>query len=264
MAMQFPKNPTVGQTYMLGANGYVWSGDSWDGTADVVTQAALTAASKKLDNANPSLSGSININQTTVTDGIKVNNKYPWMDVVGTLAPRSSSTGAAIQTSLFNALVAGYPLTATSVVDVIFHVPHDYMPGTDVFLHHHWGHQGTAISGSLVITANISMVTRTAGISVMTTPVVSTTTISGLTITNMPKWSVRIDETQISTPGGSSTMLDTNAITPDSLIIIRYSTPTIPSLSGSAVKNNPYFFASDIHMQSNMIGTPNKDPNFYA
>ncbi len=268
MGLNFPKNPTVGQTYTFGSNIYKWDGDSWESAAAISSQAALDAVNSslagKLAAANPSVNGSINIVPGAAGDGIKIDSQYSWVDLIGDLTPKTNGNSIATwDTFRSNFKSWAHPLNTTG--DLQYHVPHEYATGTDVFLHLHWGHQGTNIAGTLTVELEISVVPRTLNnpAAAMPAPVTITITVPDLTITNSPQYCMRVDEIQISSAGGVNGLLNTADISVDSLVFVRYLIKTIPSISGG-IKNVPFIFNADLHIQSNIIGTKNKDPNFYA
>jgi hypothetical protein len=86
-------------------------------------------------------------------------------------------------------------------------------------------------------------------------------TVGSLSITNTPTMSHRLDEIQFSTPGGSSSQIDTTLLEPDGLILLHFNVPTIPTITGGAAK--PFIHYVDCHYMSSNIGTKGKAPNFY-
>ena len=84
--------------------------------------------------------------------GIKVDENSPtfgWRDIVGQIVPRGTGTPAPAFTAFRGGRVMAYAFQANDIIDnITFHIPHDYVPGTDMYIHAHWGHNGTAISGN--------------------------------------------------------------------------------------------------------------------
>ena len=87
--------------------------------------------------------------------GIKVDSvgtpTFPWRDLIGDITPKASGAGAPTLAAFRGGNVRSFFYSAGDDGDCVFHIPHDYVPGTDLFLHLHWAHNGTAISGSLVV-----------------------------------------------------------------------------------------------------------------
>jgi hypothetical protein len=150
--------------------------------------------------------------------------------------------------------------TAGDDYDLKFHIEHDWA-GKDCFIHVHWSHNGTDISGGLVITHH-----ATYGKGHNQAPFHAekniTQTISGLSIANTPQYQTRIDEIQLSVAGGSASLLDTAILEPDGLIQIHFDVTSIPTITGGSGK--PFIHFVDVHYQSTNIGTKQKTPDFYT
>jgi hypothetical protein len=191
-----------------------------------------------------------------------------WKDLVGIYSPDS---GGALPT---NALFIGSDIDERSygagdASDWVFHMPHDYAIGTDIYIHVHWGHNGTAISGTMVWTLEVTHASRLAAVpfGVFSTPISTTINNSGtVNFTNYPRYCHAVEETQLSAGTPSGSQLDTDDLAPDDIIKVHLEATTIPSITGSPSGgvDKPYLFQVDIHYQANMVGTKNKDPDFYT
>jgi len=194
---------------------------------------------------------------------IKIGTTYGWKDLIGDVAGKSSGTAAPQQKTLFST-VRAWAYSAGDQGDLLFHIPHDYAPGTDMFLHFHWTHNGTNISGNLVLNCNITYAKGHQQMSFVT-PVVSTITTAALSIANSPQYQHRIEEVQITSVGGSASMLKTEDIEVDGLLMVSFTASTIPAITGSTTGNNvPFLLSADLHYQTTSLPTKNKSPNFYA
>lgn len=199
----------------------------------------------------------------TAGKGLLVDNTYSYIDIIGDIAPKTQGTGAAVFDN-FIGNVGGWTHTAVSYGHLLYHIPHDYAPNTDLHIHIHWGHNGTNISGNFIVNFYASYAKRTYPASAFVTPVPLTLTSESLNMTNSVRYCHRVDEILLSTSGGGLNLLNTDNIEVDGLVALRYSIDTIPSITGSDVSNLPYIFEIDLHMQSTGVGTKNKDPNYYA
>lgn len=141
-----------------------------------------------------------------------------------------------------------------------FHIPHDWVVGTDFYIHAHWSHNGTNISGGIQLNYNYTYAKghNQANFHAMKT---LSHAVAGLSIANTPSLRHRIDEMQLSQAGGSATLLDTALLEPDGLILVHFDVPVIPTITGGALK--PFIHYIDIHYQSTNVGTKNKAPSFY-
>jgi len=129
-----------------------------------------------------------------------------------------------------------------------------------LYIHPHWTHNGTNISGSLVINLYLTYAKGHQQAS-FSAQVTATLTDGSLTIANTPALWHRIPEIQISSVGGSASTLNTTNIEVDGLILIHYDVVTIPTITGGSGK--PYLLTFDLHYQSTNMATKQKAPNFY-
>lgn len=199
--------------------------------------------------------------------GIKVDTATPtfgWRDLLGPIIPKIKGGTAPAFTAFRGANVKEYAFQASDIIeDITFHIPHDYVEGTDLHLHLHWGHNGTAISGSLVVDYYLTYA-KGHGQAIFNSEMNITQTISTPNVATQPQWSHEIDEIQITNDGGDATHFDRALIEPDGVIKMALITTTIPTITGSATSDLPYLFTVDVHYQSTNIATKNKVADFYA
>lgn len=187
---------------------------------------------------------------------------YGWKDIIGIVTPRVAPPNAATLNTYRAGQVREWAFAAADRSDNRFHIPHDYAPGTDIFIHVHWSHNGTSISGNAVCDFYHTYAKGHNQEAFQEEKVV-TTTYNTVNIATTPRYQHRIDEVQLSTPGGSATMMDTALIEPDGLILVNFSFTTIPTISGGN-PNQPFVHFIDIHYQSTQMSTKQKAPNFYV
>lgn len=221
-----------------------------------------TILDTKVDIAGDVMTGSLGL-PGTKGKGLLIGQEYSWVDLIGPIVPKTLGTSAAVLQPFYG-VTTSWAHNAGAKGELTYHLPHDYAPGTDTFIHVHWGHNGTNITGSFVVKFWISISQRTYPATTFTAPVQTTLTVTGVNMTNTPRWGHRVDEIPLSTPGGSLVTIPTEFIETDGIINIHYEIDTIPSITGSDVVNVPYIQTIDIHMQSTTIGTKNKDPNFWS
>ena len=192
-----------------------------------------------------------------------------WKDLTGNVVARGSGAGWPTFSTFLGVSLDAFAFAAGESVNFYFHIPHDYAVGTDIYLHTHWGHNGTAISGNMVWDAEVSIANRTATVpfSPFITPItasLNSNTISGtMNTTNYPRYCHVVEEIQLSAASPTASQLNTSAIQVDSLIQMHINATTIPTITGGA-PNEPFLFFVDIHYQADMEGTLNKDPDYYA
>jgi hypothetical protein len=198
--------------------------------------------------------------------GIKVDSTgtptFPWRDLIGDITPKTSGAGAPTLAAFRGGNVRAFFYSAGDDGDCVFHIPHDYVPGTDLFLHLHWAHNGTAISGSLVVDYYITYA-KGHNQANFSAEVNRTLTVSTPDIATVPQYRHRVDETQISAASPAASQIDSDNIEIDGLILVRFETTTIPTITGGTT-NEPAYFTIDIHYQSTNMGTKAKAPDFYT
>lgn len=256
-----------------------WIGSSWVNIPDAISELKDVTLTSPTTNQVLSYNGTRWANQTlnfvskdgdamtgslslpgTIGKGLLIDNQYAWVDVLGDITP----TGVGTETSVLMPYIGNTRSWAHEVGssgDVRFHIPHEYAPGTDMHIHVHWGHNGTNISGTFKVNMWVTYANR---LGTNITPIATSVIHSSLNITNTPRYFHHVDEILLSTPGGTSSLLDTSALAVDGLITIYYEIDTIPSIAGSTNVNLPYIHTMDLHIQSTGVGTYRKDPNYYS
>lgn len=205
--------------------------------------------------------------------GIKVDTTTPtfgWKDLQGPLVPHVSG-GISPTSTLVKGTgthMRAYAFTAGDVVDsIIFHIPHDYVPGTDVYLHTHWQHAGTAISGNFVMTwyTNYAKGYNQAG-QIFPSEITIVQTVPTPNIATIPQYAHNINEFQLSNSGGDATHLNSLLLEPDGIINVSLTTTTIPTITGvpGGSLNEPFIMMIDLHYQSTQLTTKNRIYPFYT
>lgn len=224
------------------------------------------------DNAAPEQSVVVNASGQTLVGsdliipktsgvGIKVDTTsptYPWHDIIGAVLPDPGG-GTAPARAVYRSGVYGYRFINNDECDFIFHIPHDYAVGTDLFWHLHWSHNGTNISGTFTASCSVTY-SKGHNQDLFAAPVTSTITYNTVDITTTPQYRHRIDEVQLSAASPSASQIDTDNIEIDGLVLISLQITSIPSVTGG----NVFIHTGDLHYQSTNIGTKGKAPNFYT
>jgi hypothetical protein len=193
--------------------------------------------------------------------GIMVDVASPsfgWRDIIGTTTAKETGAGNPSWQVYRGGEQKELAFVAGDKIYLDFHIPHDHVKGTDLFIHAHWSHNGTAISGPAIMDF-YSTYARGHNQDVFGAEknqhLVYVTESLALT----PKYRHRIDEVPLSKPGGSESLLDTDAIEPDGLILMAFKVTTLPTITGGDL----FVHFVDIHYQTNNLGTKQKAPNFY-
>lgn len=198
--------------------------------------------------------------------GIKVDSTgtptFPWRDIIGDIVPKTSGPGAPSLAAFRGGSVRSFFYSAGDDGDCVFHIPHDYVPGSDLFIHAHWAHNGTAISGNFVLDLYVTYAKghNQANFSAEVNPQISVSTPD---IATIPQYRHRVDEVQLSAASPSGTQLDSDDIEADGIIVVHFNATTIPTITGGTT-NEPAIFTIDLHYQSTNMGTKQKTPDFWT
>jgi hypothetical protein len=201
--------------------------------------------------------------------GIKVDTASPvygWKDLVGQIVPRTGGAPAPAFTAFRGTNLLSYAFGAGDKIDnMTFHWPHDWVFGTDVYFHVHWGHNGTAISGNLVLNWYFAWSKGyTQSGQVFNSETNINQSISTPDVATYPRWAHNISEFILTSDGGSATTLDRNLLEVDGLLCVALNVQTIPTITGSATSNLPYIFMVDVHYQSTQMATKGRNIPFYT
>jgi hypothetical protein len=199
---------------------------------------------------------------TAQGDGTSSFGVVVWKDLLGDITPKTSGVGAPTLSTFRGGNVRAFAYSAGDDGDVIFHIPHDYKLGSDLILHLHWAHNGTAISGSLAVNCYVTYA-RGHNQEAFSTEITAPISVATPDIATVPQYRHRVDEIQLSAASPSGSQINSSLIEPDGIIIVHFDVATIPTITGGS-PNEPFLITLDIHYQADMIGTKNKSPNFYS
>lgn len=195
--------------------------------------------------------------------GVKVDPNEPsftWRDLEGIINERPVGAGAPTLTT-FKGNVRGMAFAANDDYDLVFHMPHDWVPGSDLFIHAHWSHNDTAISDELGFTYH-AIYCKGHNQAAYGAEITLTQTISTPDVATIPQYGHMLHEIQLSARTPTANQLDTDGLEPDGLIKIHFSPTTLPTLSGGSGKI--FVDHVDIHYQSTSVGTKSNSPGFWV
>ena len=192
--------------------------------------------------------------------GIMVDSAAPtfgWRDIIGQVVVRGvGAADPSWNTYLTN--IRQYQFTVNDEIWFIHHIPHDYVPGTDLYFHVHWSHASAAVtSGSVTWTINT---TYAKGHNQAAFPATKTVTITQSASTTQFQHMIAEAVITTSTPGGTATLIDRALIEPDGMLMTRVFL-SANSMNGTP---EPFLHFSDIHYQSTNLATKQKAPAFYT
>jgi len=196
-------------------------------------------------------------------NGIKVDTTAPtfgWRDLLGKIRTRGVGATDPNDAVYDGANIRAYQFAVNDECWVDFHIPHDYEAGTDVYLHFHWSHIGTLVTGGNVTWG--ADITYAKGHDQAAFPASVNTTVVGNASTT--QYQHMITEVKISDSAPGASEIDTDNLEPDGVLMVRgYLSANNITVSGGAVPD-PFLHYMDIHYQSTNIATKAKVPDFYT
>lgn len=215
------------------------------------------------ENQNTILNGILTVPKTS-TNGIKVDRTTPTFGFADILGDQFSKNTGATQPTLtaYNGAVFGWQFAASDEAFMSFHIPHDYVKGTDIFLHIHWSHIGTLVTGG-TITFKITSIYAKGHNQEAFTSTPASGTFTGTASTT--QYQHIISEAQYSDSTPTGIQVDTDLLEPDGVIEMTFEVDANDiTVSGGGVPD-PFIHFVDIHYQTTgLIGTKDKVPDFYA
>jgi|SaaInl4_150m_RNA_FD_contig_123_16895_length_7918_multi_5_in_2_out_2_9 hypothetical protein len=194
--------------------------------------------------------------------GIKIDTTTPtfgWRDITGQI--RTRGVGSTDPTdAVYRNGIKGFQFAVNDESWMEFHIPHDYVPGTDIHIHCHWSHNVTTVTGGttdwsfeIIYAKGHTQSAFPASVTVVAQQTASTTQYMHL-----------INEVQASVSGGSGTQIDTDLIEPDGILLVRSFLSANAMTVSSGPVPDPFCHFADLHYQSTNIATKDKAPNFYT
>lgn len=242
----------------------------WNATP-IVQPANTVAINDVLVNAGMQASGGTATLSTTLIlpktsgVGIKVDTTtptYPWQDIVSQFHTRTSG-GATPTFGVYNGTsIYAYSLSnaATQELFVEFHIPHDYVPGSELYIHVHWSQTTVDTGGAASAPGDAKFsfdCLYAKGHAQQAFPAAVTT----VSVTQTASATVRmhqIAEVQLTTTGA----IGGNAVEPDGILLCRLWRN--PADAADTLNVVPYAHFCDLHYQSTGIGTKQKAPPFWT
>lgn len=141
-----------------------------------------------------------------------------------------------------------------------FHLPHDYVMGSDIFIHAHWSHNGALVTGGSVTWGFEVSYAKGHQQAAFSAPILVSVSQNASTT----QYLHMVAETAMTSSTGSGTTLDRDDMEPDAVLMCRvYLDSNDITVSGGGVPD-PFLHFVDLHYQSTNVGTLNKSPNFFG
>lgn len=204
--------------------------------------------------------------------GIKIDvdtPTYPWHDLIGLIIPNTD--GAASNRPKRNDFkdgVGGYSYNDNDIMDMVYHIPHDWLPNSDSFQHVHLAHNGTAISGTIKIRIKTMYSSRDGSTVFPVSTILKDIELDTVDVATTPQYKHIVLEVPLTTDGGSDDggvpgaggTIDSNLIEVDGLFVTTMQVLNDANITGG----NLFIFTADVHYQSTGVGTKNSAFPFYG
>ena len=231
-------NTTLHYTRMLQQINEVFDELGWNGDDLTVSANSLVLSS------NTGKGIKVDVNEPT----------YPFFDLLGEIHVDEGGGATKPDFNIYKGNIKQYQFAVDDHVFGTYHLPHDYVPNTNIFIHVHWSTNAVSSNTIGIPTFQIEA-TYSKGFGQMQFSDNVTVTCSN---TYINSYTHMVSETQLSAPSGTGGLLVTEDLETDGLIIIR------SRLLTNTMSVQPFLHHIDIHYQSTNIGTKNKSPAFYT
>jgi hypothetical protein len=132
--------------------------------------------------------------------------------------------------------------------------------GTEIFIHGHWSHNGTAVTGGTVSWTFELSYAKGHGQAPFSAPKLITATQAA----SATQYMHMVAETSMTAATESATAFNVALMEPDAVLMCRvYLSANNMTVSGGGVPS-PFLHFVDLHYQSTNIGTKNRAPNFWG
>ena len=213
-------------------------------------------------------------------EGVKVDPAAPtfgWRDLLGAIIVKGSGGGGAEANPDYVVYRGGlyayrFGTNAPNKHDheafIEYHIPHDYVPGTDLFLHVHWSQTTVDTGGAAGVPGvakwyfEVSYATGHGTPGGAADPFVAPITVSVTQQASTTQYGHMIAEVQFTNSGGTGGLLDSANIEVDGLVLVRVSRDPVDA--ADTLNQDTFVHFVDIHYQSTNMATKQKSPDFYT
>lgn len=220
------------------------------------------------DNAAPVKSIIVDSDGNVVLDkssgrGIKVDSDSPtfgFADIIGDQFSKNTGATKPILATC-NGDINAWQFEVGDEAYMSFHIPHDYVAGTDIFLHIHWSHTGAFVNGGTITFKATSIYSKSHNQAPFSVPVAGTFTGNASAV----QYQQILSEVQYSASSPSGLQVDTDDLEPDGVIEMTFEVDANNITVSEGGIPDPFVHFVDIHYQTTgVIGTKDKAPPFYG
>lgn len=202
--------------------------------------------------------------------GIKIdllNPTYGFADLLGDQFSKNTGATKPILAT-YNAPIEAWQFSDGDEAFMTFHIPHDYVIGTDIFLHIHWDQNNVGATGGTIDFKYSAVYAKghnqVSGSTFTATPI--TDTFSSIDIddggSGLLQYQQHLTEVIISGESATLALFDRDDFEPDGVIEL---TLEMDANNLTGTPSDPFIHYVDIHYQTTgLIGTKDKAPDFYT
>lgn len=184
---------------------------------------------------------------------------FGWHDIVGNLFTDPNDVGDAAR-AIYRGGIKALQFTVGDDAYVDFHIPHDYAIGTDIFIHVHWSHASTLVTGGSCTWGFEMLYSKGHNQGAFDAPVL----VSVVQLASLVQYQHMIAETTASVAGSSPVLLNKDLLDVDGVIQCRLWLDSNDMTVSSGPVPEPFAHFVDIHYQSTSVPTKNRSPNFWG
>ena len=230
-----------------------------------------------IDADNTNLSGTLNIDSAEKTAGRLVSSNvvlsnvkgkgmqlvpdspvFGWRDILGEIKLHGVGANEPAY-NIYRDGIRSYEFnTDGDEVFIEFHIPHDYLPGSDIFIHCHWSHHNASTITTGILTWTFETTYAKGHNQEAFGSTVSPTVAHNAASTSVIQYQHMITEVQLSAGSPSGTQIDSDDIEVDGLILMRV------EKTSNTMADDPFLHFCDVHYQSTNVGTKEKAPDFWT
>lgn len=196
--------------------------------------------------------------------GIKVDSlgtpTFPWHDLHSTLHTDASTPATLPAFVTYRNGIKGRQFDVNDEAFIEFHLPHDYVMGSEIFIHAHWSQAATTVTGgSTSWTFELSYAKGHDQAAFSATKLITATQNA-----NTTQYQHMVAETSMTAVTESATAFAVGIMEPDAVLMCRvYLSANNMTVSGGGVPA-PFLHFVDLHYQSTNVGTKNRSPSFWG
>jgi len=198
------------------------------------------------------------------TYGIKLDSQgtpgFGWHDLqCGIHVPDYTAPNAPTLTTFVGGIIQP-EYEVNDECQIFAHMPHDYLMGSDVFIHVHWSHNSALVTGGSVTFGWELTYAKGHGQGAFGTPI----TVVEFQNANTTQRQHMICEAPISISGGSANLLDTDDIEVDGILFGRFYISSNDLTVSAGGLPGIFVHEIDIHYQSTGVPTKQRAPDFWT